>query len=273
MPGCNRDMDENTGNIIGYIHSVETLGASDGPGLRYVAFLHGCPLSCAFCHNPDTWHGKAPETMTASELCEDILRYRAYLTGGVTFSGGEPLAQPGFVWQTANLLRARAGMHTAIDTSGAIFSREVTEAIDAVDLILLDIKAFEDETAVRLTGCDTRNAWKILEYCEETSKKVWIRQVLVPGFTIFETDEHGEWITDPEIFSRVNEKFSAGIRRLSKFSCVEKIELLPFHKMGEFKWEQLQKVAPLRDTPEPRQESVDLARETVESILASRVVR
>jgi pyruvate formate lyase activating enzyme len=204
------------------------------------------------------------EEKTAIGLTEEILRYRNYLTGGVTFSGGEPLVQAEYVRAVTELLHRQAGIHVAIDTSGIICSPEALEAIDAADLILLDIKAFREETAIQLTGSNTRNAMMILEHCEKKHKPVWIRCVLVPGFTIFDTTEDGALIKSRDEFIQANPDFCDGISRISRYSCVEKIELLPFHKMGEFKWRELGLISPLENTPEPSESGMDFARSIVD---------
>ncbi len=251
-------------SIRGRIHSVETLGTLDGPGLRYVIFLQGCPMQCAYCHNPDSRTFDGGEEQTAGSLTEQILRYRNYLTGGVTFSGGEPLAQAVFVRAVTELLHQRANLHCAIDTSGSVCTPEAIEALNQADLILLDIKAFREETAVLLTGYDTRNAMRILDHCEATQKSVWIRCVLVPGITIFEKTADGAEITSSEDFVRANPDFCEGIRKIIRYTCVKKIELLPFHKMGEFKWRELGQISPLENTSEPSETCVDLARSFVD---------
>jgi len=252
---------QNYKDEAGYVHSVETLGALDGPGLRYIVFLQGCSLRCRFCHNPDTWRIGTGRRMTAGELADDIIRCRGYLTGGVTISGGEPLLQPAFVTALIRECRVRAGLHTAIDTAGSVPLDFCAEAVDAADMILLDIKAFDDRTAFDLTGSDTQNAWAILVRCEETKKPVWIRHVLVPGYTVFEKDASGSLFAGKEEFLAANPQLGNGAARLSGFRCVERVDLLPFHKMGEFKWEELGIACPLRDTDEPDERTVQWSRE------------
>ena len=250
----------------GYIHSVETLSALDGPGLRYVVFMQGCPLHCSYCHNPDSRVIGGGETLTAESLTEQILRCQTYLTGGVTFSGGEPLVQAEFVYRMTRLLHRKGSIHVAIDTSGAIFGPEVLKTIDEADLILLDIKAFHDKTAIQLTGCDTQNAMRILQHCETTKQRVWLRHVLVPGITIFDRNPDGSLLQNDEDFLEANQEFINGIRFMARYSCIERIELLPFHKMGEFKWRELGLVSPLEKTPEPTDACVDWARKFVREV-------
>ena len=203
----------------GYLHSVETFGTVDGPGIRYVAFLQGCPLRCAYCHNPDSWQFNTNRQIEAGELVADVLRYRSFL-GGLTLSGGEPLAQPAFTAEVLRLAKAE-GLHTTIDTSGAIALDHCRKAVDMADLILLDIKHIDPDKCREITGQDNTKALALLEHCEKVGKPVWVRHVVVPGLS-------DDW----DALERL-----AGY--LSGFTCVERIEILPFHKMGEFKWQEL----------------------------------
>ena len=165
----------------GYLHSVETFGALDGPGIRYVLFLQGCPLRCGFCHNPDTWQACTGKAVTPEDAFEDILKYKNFISsGGVTLSGGEPLLQPEFCQALISLCHS-AGIHCAVDTAGSIPLDFCRQAVDAADLLLLDIKALDPTLCQELTGQDNQNALALLEYCEAAQKAVWIRHVLVPG--------------------------------------------------------------------------------------------
>lgn len=224
--------------LTGYVHSIETCGTVDGPGIRYVAFFQGCPLRCKFCHNPDTWKKYEGKQYTVDALLQDILKYRNFIkNGGVTLSGGEPLMQADFA---AELLRRcrKEGIHTAVDTSGAIPLKVCKEAVDAADLILLDIKSIDGIKCKELTGMGNDNALELLDYLESTKKPVWIRHVVVPGIT--------ENYDDIETMARY----------LSKFTVVERVEILPFHKMGEFKWKELGMEYMLYDTPTPEKDSI-----------------
>ena len=228
------------GNAVkGRIHSLETFGAVDGPGLRFVIFFQGCPLRCLYCHNPDTWDTQEGSEITAEELIARILRYRSFIKkGGVTLTGGEPLLQSRFAQEIIRLCREN-GLHTASDTSGAVPLSVCKSAVDAADLILLDIKAIDSALAKKLTGAGNENALKLLDYCEETNKDVWIRHVLVPGWTLDKAQANRMGIF------------------LKKYRCVKKVELLPFHKIGEFKWEKLCIEYSLTDTQPPEPEKVD----------------
>lgn len=211
----------NIAEITGRIHSVESFGALDGPGIRYVVFLQGCLLRCAYCHNPDTWDCTDGTSTTAGEVVEKILPFRNFIrSGGVTLSGGEPLMQPEFAAAILRLCKEQ-GFHTAVDTSGAVPMEKCREALELAYLLLLDIKAFDSEECKNLTGMGNENALRLLQWCEEVKKPVWIRHVCVPGITL-----------DAQKLEKL-------ANFLSQFSCIEKIELLPFHKMGVYKWETL----------------------------------
>lgn len=225
--------------VTGRIHSIETFGAVDGPGIRYVLFLQGCPLRCQFCHNPDSWDFKGGTSMTVKEVMKDIKEYRSFIKrGGVTLSGGEPLAQPEFVLALLKECR-KNGFHTAVDTSGAVKLAVSKPVIDAADMLLLDIKALDPALCKEITGKSNSNALDILNYCEKTGKMVWIRHVVIPGLTLD------------------NRRLEELADFLKKYRCIDKIELLPFHKMGEYKWEVLKEKYRLSDTPEPTSEEMD----------------
>jgi len=199
-----------------------------------VVFFQGCPLRCMFCHNPDTWEVSEGEEFEAEDVVKKILPFRNFYGhgGGVTLSGGEPLLQLDFAVELLGLLR-REGLHTAIDTSAAIPLRVAKKAIDVADMLLLDFKAFDSTLCDKITGKPhiLEQEKEYLEYCQSTGKKVWIRHVIVPGLTLNEAHLKalGEY--------------------LHKFSCVEKIEPLAFHKMGEFKWQK--ELYKLTDTEPP----------------------
>lgn len=227
----------------GYIHSIETGGTVDGPGIRYVAFLQGCPLRCLYCQNPDSWQMRTGKTMTSSQLLEDVLRYKPFIkSGGVTLSGGEPLTQPEFVEHFFTNAREH-GLYTALDTSGAIPLNKSRSALDAADLILLDIKALDPQLCRDLTGMDNQHALEMLEYLEASGKPVWIRHVVVPGYT----DDM--------------EQLEALAYYLKDFSVIQRVELLPFHQMATYKWKALGLKYALKDTPVPSKELMERAAE------------
>lgn len=195
------------------IHSIETLGALDGPGIRTVIFFQGCPMRCAYCHNADTFDPKAGTEKSIDELVAFCSRYKNYYgeTGGVTLSGGEPLMQKDGAAELMRRMKA-AGISSALDTGGSIFA---PEALDEADLVILDIKHTDPEKFLSLTWHSADAAFKTLEYLQENKRRFWIRQVILGGFT------------DSEEQIRELKRISAG---------AEKIELLPFHEMGKNKW-------------------------------------
>jgi pyruvate formate lyase activating enzyme len=232
--------------IQGTIHSVETFGTLDGPGIRYVLFLQGCSLRCRFCHNPDTWAMEGTGTSDSAAVVEEILSYRSFIrTGGVTVSGGEPLLQPEFVLDILKRCR-RHGLHTAIDTAGAVPLARSRAAIEAADLLLLDIKSLDEKQCFSLTGAGNANTLSTLDFCEQIGKPVWLRHVLVPG-----------WTLDRERLERL-------AAFLKPYRCIEQVELLPYHAMGRYKWEQLHLSYPLKDVPEPTAEECSMARKVFE---------
>jgi pyruvate formate lyase activating enzyme len=228
----------------GYVHSVETGGTVDGPGLRYVVFTSGCPLRCLYCHNPDGMHRKNGHVMRVEHLLDDIATYIPYLkrgSGGLTVSGGEPLVQPAFthaLFHGAKLL----GLHTALDTSGFLGSRASDAMLDDIDLVLLDVKAFAPATYQRLTGVALEPTLDFARRLSDRGQPMWIRYVLVPG------------LTDDRVEIEGLADFAAGL------DTVERVEVLPFHKMGEWKWEQLSIPYQLADTLPPTPEQVDEVR-------------
>lgn len=207
----------------GRIHSFESLGAVDGPGVRFVVFMQGCSLQCKYCQNRDTWNIHGGTTYSVQEIVEKILRYKNYImpNGGVTISGGEPLLQARFLIQLFTELK-KHNIHTCIDTSGMVaLTEEIKELINLTDLFLLDIKCINDEKCTSLTGFSNKKELAFAEYLSSIEKPMWIRQVLVPGFT----DDAKDLIKLREF--------------ISTLKSVEKIEILPYHDLGKFKWEQL----------------------------------
>ncbi|NLM74602.1 MAG: pyruvate formate lyase-activating protein [Clostridiaceae bacterium] len=223
----------------GYIHSIETCGTLDGPGIRYVIFFQGCPLRCKFCHNPDTWKVNCGKKYTTSNVVEDILKYKNFIkSGGVTLSGGEPLLQADFAAEILRLCKKHR-IHTAVDTSGAIPLNSCKHAVDEADLIMLDIKSIDTYKCRNLTGKGNEDALKLLDYLEHTGKEAWIRHVVVPGIT--------------EDYDDIEEM----AKYLSKYKVISRVEILPFHKMGEYKWKELNLKYELEDTLPPEKESIE----------------
>lgn len=224
--------------LTGRVHSVESFGTVDGPGIRYVVFMQGCPLRCCYCHNPDSWSTQGGREYSPQQLVEEIIKYKAFIDasgGGVTFSGGEPLLQAEFIYQAAVLLKSH-GISVAIDSSGYIWNEWVREAVTIADLLLLDIKSFDPEVYKRITGVELAPTLKMLDFLKENSIATWVRYVLVPGLT-----------DDKDSIRKL-------AKHLSSYPNVERLELLAFHKMGEYKWERLGLDYRLSATKEPDRE-------------------
>ena len=206
--------------MIGHIDSIETLGLVDGPGIRVVVFLQGCPLRCLFCHNPETWTLNDKFLITPDELVRHIYKYRNYFgsDGGVTFSGGEPLFQHDFLLECLKLCK-KMGINTCLDTSGACINYE--DILKYVDLVIWDVKGLDNDGYHKMTGQNIDTSLKFLKYCQDNDKKMWIRQVIVPG---------------------INDNMDY-INRLKEFikplKNVERVELLPYHLLGVSKYKQL----------------------------------
>jgi len=228
--------------ISGWMHSTEIGGAVDGPGIRYVLFLSGCMLRCQYCHNPDTWHMHQGKPTNSREVLRDISSYTKFLIhGGVTLSGGEPLVQPDF---THAILRGckEMGLHTALDTAGFLGRHADDYLLADVDLVLLDIKAFSETTYQALTGVALQPTLDFARRLAALGKPVWIRYVLVPG------------LTD-------NLKEIEGLAAFAgELGNIERVDVLPFHKMGEFKWAAANTPYRLADTPPPSQELLERVR-------------
>lgn len=226
---------------IGKIHSIETCGTVDGPGIRFVIFMQGCPLRCQYCHNPDTWNINGGQPYTVNELFNEIIKYKSYMrfsNGGVTVTGGEPLLQADFITELFKKCKAN-GIHTAVDTSGYVFNNQVKELLALTDLVILDIKNYDEEQYKFITGVNLAPTLSFLEYLHTMSKKAWIRYVLVPGLT-------DNLSTIKELAIHLSDKDN-----------IERIEVLPFHKMGEYKWETLEIDYKLKKTSEPSPELVE----------------
>lgn len=234
----------------GYIHSLESFGSVDGPGVRFVIFTSGCAMRCQFCHNPDTWKMQSGTQYTADELLDKAMKYRAYWgsKGGITVSGGEPLLQIDFLIELFRKAK-EAGIHTTLDTSGNPFTREepffdkFKELMKYTDLILLDIKQIDDEQHKILTGHSNQNILDMAKYLSDIGKPVWIRHVLVPERS--DKDEYLERLHD----------FISGL------SNVEKVEVLPYHTLGTFKWKELGMEYPLEGINPPTTERVENAKQ------------
>ena len=231
------------------IHSTESCGTVDGPGVRFIIFLKGCNMRCKYCHNPDTWaNSKETMEMTPQEALEKALKYKTYWgnEGGITISGGEPLLQIDFLIELFKLAK-KEGVNTCIDTSGANFTREepffskFNELMKYTDLLLLDIKHIDSQKHKELTGKPNDNILDMAKYLSDINKSVWIRHVLVPG------------ISDVDEYLIELDKF------ISSLNNVKKVEVLPYHTLGTFKWEELNIPYQLEGVNPPSQERVDNA--------------
>lgn len=224
--------------MTGRIHSIESFGTVDGPGVRFVVFFQGCPMRCQYCHNPDTWHFNLGTEYEAGEILKRMLRNKEfYASGGITATGGEPTCQIEFLTELFTLAK-REGIHTCLDTSGITFDRKperllkIDRLLDACDLVMLDIKHIDNEKHKILTGKPNTNILDFAKYLSEKNKKTRIRYVLVPTLTDSETD-----------------LISLG-KFLKELKSLEKIEVLPYHTLGKVKYEALEISYPLENIPE-----------------------
>lgn len=225
--------------IKGRINSFLSMSGVDGPGIRCVVFMQGCTLRCAYCHNPDTWDTQRGDEVTADELTERVLRYKDYFgaKGGVTLSGGEALLQAEFSAEFFERCKKR-GINTALDTSGAILDGNVLRVLENTDLCMLDIKMTDEESYEKYTGGSLAQTLRFLDVLEEKGVRTWIRQVIVPG--INDSSDHVQ-----------------RLKALCKgYSCIEKIELLPFRKLCSSKYDELGLDFPLKDTQEASPELI-----------------
>ena len=238
----------------GYIHSLESFGSVDGPGVRYVIFLSGCAMRCQFCHNPDTWNMQAGTPYTADELLEKALRYRSYWgsKGGITVSGGEPLLQIDFLLELFTKAKEK-GVHTTLDTCGNPFTREepffskFEKLMEVTDLVMLDIKHMDEEQHVLLTGQKNDNILDMAKYLSDTGKSMWIRHVLVP-----ERSDRDDYLWKLHDF-------------IEKLNHVERVEVLPYHTLGVYKWKELGIPYGLEGIEPPTQERIQNANEILKT--------
>lgn len=238
----------------GNIHSFESFGTVDGPGIRYVVFMQGCPMRCKYCHNPDTWQVGAGKKYTAEAVFKEILKYKNYIkSGGVTVSGGEPLLQAEFIAELFRLLKAE-GIHTALDTSGVTFDKDNPQSVEKhlsvlryTDLVLLDIKHIDEDEHKALTGFSNKRTLDFAQFLSENGKKMWIRHVLVPD------------ITDKDEYLQKLKQFISGLK------TVERVEVLPYHTMGEVKYEKLGLLYPLKGVQPPAKQRIENARKILKT--------
>lgn len=228
------------------VHSTETFGTVDGPGIRFVLFLQGCHLKCKYCHNRDTWDISGGEYKTLDEIFDKIIRYKNYIVpsgGGVTVTGGEPLIQVKFIIELFKKLKEN-GINTCIDTSGMFpITDDVKEALKYTDLVLLDIKHIDDEKCKDLVGFSNKKELEFARYLSDNNIHMWIRQVLVPTLTDNEED-----------LKRLKEF-------ISSLKTVDKVEILPYHSTGKYKWKELGLKYELENIREATNEDVKRAKE------------
>lgn len=205
------------------IHSLESFGTVDGPGVRFVVFMQGCPLRCMYCHNPDTWqkNGVVQYEMTSEELLAEVVKYRSYIRkGGVTLTGGEPMMQAEFVAEFFEKCHVE-GLHTCLDTSGVIFNEASQRALLRSDLVMLDIKSLDDDMCKTLTGKSNENALRTMTFLQENNIPTWIRHVVVPGYT----DD--------------DEKLRELSQWVKRYDVIRNVEILPYHTLGVHKYIEL----------------------------------
>lgn len=237
--------------LEGYIHSIETFGTLDGPGIRYVIFMQGCPLRCAFCHNPDTWRMVHGQKKTVAWFVEDIKNYLPYFRssgGGLTVSGGEPLLQASFLTLLFSRLK-KLNIHKAVDTSGFAEVEKIKELMSLTDLVMLSIKHPDPDRHREICGQSNDRPLALSRYLSRIMMPVWIRYVLIPQVS---SDRR-----DLEMLAQM----------IYKMPNVERLELLPYHTMGTPKWRALGLKSPLLDSRPPTEQEIQSARQYMQSLL------
>ena len=233
--------------IKGRIHSFESFGAADGPGIRFIVFMQGCILKCKYCHNRDTWDASQGIEYSVDDVIKRALRCKTYMNaskdGGITVSGGEPLLQAKFVTELFKEAH-KNGMTTCLDTAGSIaINEQIKELLSVTDTVLLDIKHIDDEKCINLTGMSNKNELEFAKYLSDNGIDIWIRQVLVPGYTDNEED------------LKNTRKF------IDTLKTVKKVEVLPYHDFGKQKWIELGVEYPLEGVKAPTEEQIKKAKE------------
>ena len=234
--------------IFGNIHSIETCGTVDGPGVRFVVFLQGCPMRCKYCHNPDTWTVEVNKKISVNDILVQYDGVKEFCKGGITVTGGEPLLQPEFVAQLFKAAKEK-NIHTALDTSGVTFNSDDTEKIDEVlkytDLVMLDIKHIDDAEHKKLTGHTNKNILEFARYLSKNGIPMWVRHVVVPGITFYE-------------------KYLAELGKFFKtLGNVQALDVLPYHDMARSKYKDLGIDYPLGNTPPLTKEQAIQARDII----------
>lgn len=235
--------------LKGHIHSLETFGTVDGPGIRFVLFMQGCLLKCQYCHNPDTWGLNEGKEMTVEEVLAEIEPYLNYYKssgGGLTVSGGEPTLQAQFVKQLFTEVKKRWNLHTTLDTNGYNDGSKISDLLDVTDLVLLDLKHIDDEAHIKLTGKSNDRTLNLARWLSDNNRKMWIRHVYVPG-----------------IHNKEEDLQNLG-RFIGTLNGVEKFEILPYHVMGIYKWKELNRPYELEGVESPSDEEVQRAYRLIE---------
>ena len=231
------------------VHSIESFGTVDGPGIRFVLFLQGCHLQCKYCHNRDTWNINGGEYKSLDDIFEKIKKYKNYIIpsgGGITVTGGEPLLQVKFLIELFKKVKEE-GITTCIDTSGMVnITQDIKELLQYTDLVLLDIKHIDDEKCKQLVGTSNKKELEFAKYLSENNIKMWIRQVIVPGYT----DDEKDLIKLKEF--------------IKTLKTVEKVQLLPYHDMGKFKWEKLGQKYELENVRQANDDDIKRAKDILE---------
>lgn len=238
-------------SVLGRIHSIESYGTLDGPGIRYVVFFQGCLMRCMYCHNRDTWDLHAGREVNVAELMEELLTYRAYMNasgGGVTATGGEAILQAEFVGQWFKECKEE-GIHTCLDTNGFVrhYDSNIDELIANTDLVMLDIKQVNDEIHQKLAGVSNQRTLQFAKYLAQKNTRTWIRYVVVPGWT------------DDNESAHLLGQFTSNMYN------IEKIELLPYHELGKHKWTTMGEIYPLETTKPPSKERLEQLKEIIGS--------
>ena len=227
-------------SVVGQVHSIQSLGTVDGPGLRFVVFLQGCNLRCGCCHNPDTWEMHSDKQFTAEEIVEKALHYKEYFgeKGGITLSGGEPLLQPEFCYEIFKHCHEN-GINTCLDTSGSILNDKIKKLLTETDRVLLDIKYTDDDLYIKNVGCSLEKPLEFLYYLNEQKMPVTLRQVIIP--TLNDNEKNIE---------KLNEI-------IKSHSCIDKVELLPFKKICQTKYDNMQIPFSFAHIPTPTKETME----------------
>lgn len=233
-------------SLTGHVHSIETCGTVDGPGIRFIIFLQGCLMRCKYCHNRDTWDTEGGKLTSVDELMTDLVQYRNYMEasgGGVTVSGGEAMLQPEFVKEIFAACK-REGIHTCLDTNGFVrrLDNTVKDVLDVADLVLLDIKQMDNDKHIDLTHVSNKYTLEFANYLSEQNQAVYLRYVVLPGYTDDDEDIH-----------------SLG-KFIEPMKNIEKIELLPYHELGKHKWTAMGEIYPLDGVNPPPRETMEKAK-------------